>query len=51
MDLIIKIVIAVLIALVVTGLLNFFDLFNASLNGLLGVLAGLFYFFGDRFNR
>lgn len=45
MSLIIRIVVAIVVGLIVTGVLNYFGLLNASLNSLLGFLAGLVTFF------
>lgn len=46
MNLVVRIVLAVLVGLVVSGLLNYFGVLNPSLNGLLGVIAAIVVFFG-----
>lgn len=46
MSTIVKLVLAILVALIVMGLLDFFGLLNHSLNVLLGLAAGLLFFFG-----
>lgn len=46
MGLIVRIVVAILVALIVTGVLNYFGLLTPHLNALLGFLAGVVTFFG-----
>lgn len=46
MNIIIKVVIAVVIGALVMGILDYFGLLNHSINALLGFLAGLLFFFG-----
>jgi hypothetical protein len=43
----VRIVIAVLIALVVVGVLDYLAVLNHNLNVLIGILAGLVYYFGS----
>lgn len=46
MLLVIRIVVAVLAGLITSGLLNYFGVLNAHLNGLIGLFVGLCVFFG-----
>lgn len=45
MNLLIRIVVAILVGLIVTGLLNYLGVLTATLNGLIGFLAALITFF------
>lgn len=46
MSLIIRVVVAVLVGIIVTGLLNYFQVLTPHLNSLLGFLAAVVMFFG-----
>lgn len=46
MSLVLRIVVAIVVGLIVTGVLNYFGLLTPHLNALLGFLAGLVTFFG-----
>ncbi len=46
MALVIRVVVAILVGLIVTGLLNYFGVLDARLNSLLGFLAAIVTFFG-----
>lgn len=45
MSLVIRIVVAILVGLIVTGLLNYFNVLNEHLNALIGLLAAIVTFF------
>lgn len=45
MNLILRIVVAIVVGLIVTGVLDYFGILTHSLNALLGFLAGLVTFF------
>lgn len=45
MNLVVRIVVAVLAGLITSGLLNYFNVLNAHLNGLIGFLVAIVVFF------
>lgn len=46
MNLVLRVVLAVVVGLLVTGVLNYFGVLNSQLNALIGFLAALVTFFG-----
>jgi uncharacterized membrane protein YeaQ/YmgE (transglycosylase-associated protein family) len=46
MNFIIRIILAIVVGVLVTSLLDYFGVFNTHINALLGVVAALVFYFG-----